>query len=573
MKIKKTFLVLFLIVVLAFILRFMVAQTVEIVPDEIVYSLLPWKIISAQRLSTVEGGPLFSYLIDIGYTVFGEVNATSTRLPSIFFGSLTVILVYLFSLKMFDNKKAALFSSLLFALSGYALENNTEPDMTAFFFAFLSMYFFLFFLEGKRNYLYLSTISLTLAILCKSLPLLFLSAYLLVFVFHAKGYFSGNQNTRIKIDIKLLKTIFGCLTIAVLLLMPAIMYNYLEFKNNGKTENIVSTFLGVGEHFHPGNSQIDPWSFQVLKDLLKSSPDQFFYPDPIIIILGIIGTVLLFSRKIPAYFLLLLSLLSLVFYMGGITGSKTHYLFIPLALSIFAGYTVERISNHLKAKFKIRWAYFGLVLIIVIFSLFQFYTIVSNKSANMQLREYVVENVPRESIIVMDPRIYFGNYAWILNERHYLNGIYFQKILDQIAGSAGSKIEVPFYYIECSGDTTCGWKIEDYERITPFAESLTEYMKKNLVYAHEIDADHHFFIHRGTIAAPLSVLQSIDSTHVFWGYSIGWESPENNIDNYLLEGSNKFFHMVGLFFLYLDLLLALIAIPLLFLLLWKSEEK
>ncbi len=570
MKIKKTLLILFLILLIAFILRLIVAQTVEIVPDEIVYSLLPWKIISAQRLSTIEGGPLFSYLTDLGFILFGEVNATSTRFPSIFFGSLTVILIYLCSLKVFQNKKAALFSSFLFALSGFALENNTESDMVAFFFAFLSMYFFLFFLEGKRNFLYPSVIFLALGVLSKDQVLIFLPGYLLTFLLTQTEFYSPLK--KIKLEKDLFKNIFGCLMIGALLLTPLIAYNYLEFKNNGKTDDTVSTLLGIGENFH-AEYQLKSWDFSKFRDFIfRSVPSNFFSVDPLIMVLGLIGIILTIRKNNLGVFLLAFSLFFLVGYIGGINPSPSHYLWVPLILSLFAGYTVEKLSSYIESKFNQRWASVMLVLIIAVVSSFQFQAIISKESANMELREYTIENIPKDSIIVMDPRIYFGSYSWILHERHYLNGVYFQELLTQMEGSAAPKIEVPLYYIECSGDSTCGWKQEDYDRVNLFAESLSGYFKDNLGYAAEIKANHRFLIYKGFISVPSTIYQSIDRTHVFWGASMGWKYPDLNIDEYSLQGSNKIFHMIGLLFLYLNLFLALLTIPLIFVLLFRSEN-
>ena len=583
MKIKKTLLIIFLIVILAFILRLIVAQTVEIVPDEIVYSLLSWKIISAQRLGTVDGGPLFSYLTDLSYTIFGEVDATSTRFPSILFGSLTVILIYLCSLKLFENKKAALFSAFLFAVSGYVLENNTEPDMTAYFFALLSVYFFLYFLEGKRDYLYLSTASLTLAALCKILPLILVPVYILVFLLHGKGYLKGDQSPKREpdtlifdkklFDIKLLKILLGCLVIVFLLLIPVIMYNYLEFKNNGKTENIVSTMLGIGEKFHPETAQIDPWNFFTMLNFLKHFFAKFFMPDPLVVGLGMLGIFLVIQQRRAGQLILMLSALLLLAYVGGITGSASHYLWVPIVLSLFAGHTIEKGRAYLSTRFNLRSSsiIFVFIFIITVISSIHINSIISNKSASMELREYVVDNIPKNAIIIMDPRIYHGSYAWILNERYYLNGIHFQELLNQAVDPDSPKIEVPLYYIECSGDTTCGWKIEDYERISPFAEGLADYLKQNLNYVGEVDANHHFLIHQGKITIPSFIFQSIDRTHVFWGSSVGWKYPDQNVDEYPLKGSNKTFHVIGLIFLYLDMFLALLAIVLLFVLLFKSE--
>ena len=133
MKISKTFGYLFLIFLLALILRFLAASYVDVGTDEMIYSIIPLNIISAGRLGTVEQSPLYFYLADVGYTFSGGLGQITARLPSIIFGSLAVFLVYLLSLEMFANKKAAYISSFLWALSGYALRHNGEMDMSAFF--------------------------------------------------------------------------------------------------------------------------------------------------------------------------------------------------------------------------------------------------------------------------------------------------------------------------------------------------------------------------------------------------------------------------------------------------------
>src|SRR3989344_7997795 len=151
MKIKKTALILLLIFVLALALRIFAAMQVDVSTDEMIYSLIPLNIISAGRLGTVEQSPLYFYLADVGYSIMNGLSPVAARLPSIVFGSLAVFLVYLLSVELFKSERVGLISAFHWALSGYALQYNIEMDMIAFFFALLSIFFFLRALKTERK--------------------------------------------------------------------------------------------------------------------------------------------------------------------------------------------------------------------------------------------------------------------------------------------------------------------------------------------------------------------------------------------------------------------------------------
>jgi len=210
-KLTKTNLILIAIFIIAFITRFYAAAHVDIGSDEIIYSLIPLHIIDAGRLSTVEQAPVYFYLTDLSYKLFGDLTLVSTRFTSILFGATATILIYLISLKIFNNKNAALLSSFLFALSGYAIRHNQEMDMTAYFLSLLSLYFFLYVLENKTNYLYPSLGILAIASLVKPIVLLFAPAYFLTwFILNWKnqhGLIYKKEN-KYHLEPNTLKTIF-----------------------------------------------------------------------------------------------------------------------------------------------------------------------------------------------------------------------------------------------------------------------------------------------------------------------------------------------------------------------------
>ena len=117
MKIKKNGLILLFIFCLGLILRIISANNVDISPDDMVYSLIPLNIISAGRLGTVEQSPLYFYLNDLGYKLFGGITPISTRLPSIIFGSLSILVIYLLAVELFKKKEVGLIAAFFFAVS------------------------------------------------------------------------------------------------------------------------------------------------------------------------------------------------------------------------------------------------------------------------------------------------------------------------------------------------------------------------------------------------------------------------------------------------------------------------
>src|SRR3989344_4048205 len=183
MKVSKTSLLLFGVILLAFIIRIIVVQHLDVSTDEMTYSLAPYNIISAGVLGTIDQSPVYFYLADIGYLFFSHLTPFAIRFPSIIFGALSCILIFIFSRQLHQDKKAALYSALLFATSGYAILFNYEMDMGAFFFALLSMYFFVRAFNSPRHYYY-AALFFGIGVLVKNIILVFVPAYVIVFAFH-----------------------------------------------------------------------------------------------------------------------------------------------------------------------------------------------------------------------------------------------------------------------------------------------------------------------------------------------------------------------------------------------------
>ncbi|MEK6809607.1 MAG: glycosyltransferase family 39 protein [Nanoarchaeota archaeon] len=569
MKIKKITLLLLFIFLLALALRIFTAAKVDVSTDEMIYSLLPLDIISAGRLGTVEQSPLYFYLADVGYTLFGGLSPLTARLPSIIFGSLAIFLIYLISMELFQNQKAGLLSAFLFSLSGYALEYNIEMDMTVFFFMLLSILFFLKALkQEKAGFYYLAAASFGLAVMVKPLVGLFVPAYVLAY------FLSKSKEKSLARDS--LKMILIGAVIFLIVIFPIFSYNYLVYNEKGITDAYFSTILGIGKTVHKG-MQGKSWEFLRLVGVVQEKVTLMFRWEAVLLLFGAVGTILCFRRsewkeKRIGIVLFWVSLLFLVGYIGGQTGSSSHFLWMPIVFSIFGGYGLWLTHEKVIHKFNFKYAAHVFIAAALIINLVYLQGVMErNKSASaIPLWSFVHENIPENAIVVMDPRIYSGNSAWVLNDRHYLDGTYLPQLMGGIKNSPEAKVSLPLYYIECGSGSYCGWKEEDFKRIESTGKEISNFLVPSLGQMAELKAAHNFVIYAGTIEAPFSVYDAIDKTHIFWFYPVGWKGDQF-IDDYTPKGLGILINMLGFLTLYLDLLLALLAVPLSFYLISKPE--
>ncbi len=567
MKIAKTHLYLLLIFILALVLRILAALYVDVGTDEMIYSIIPRNIISAGRIGTVEQSPLYFYWTDAGYKLFGGLSPITARLPSILFGSLAVFVVYLFCLELFPEKKIGLISAFLFAISGYSLQYNPEMDMMAFFLALLSMLFLVKALRQQWNWLYLSSGTLALAILVKNIVALFIPAYLIIF-----GYYCWRmkrpfaiENKKITMDKNALRTIGLSIALFLVIIIPIFAYNYLIYTEKGIGDYYFSTMLGIGQNVHQG-LEGKVWAFGRLKTVIADIFWKLLRWDTVLLLLGIIGIgKAIRGRGTREYGtdLVALSTLFLVLYLAGKTGSASHYLWIPLTLSIFAGYGVHYLQQRFHPHFASRITFSRIIGIIIILALvinfFYFQGLLqrSKNASTIPLWKFVHEYVPEDAIIVIDPRIYRGIHAWVFNDRHYLEGTYFPQLLQQLDTVPGEKTSTPLYYVECGPGSYCGWKPEDFERIKSTGEELSQMLKPVLTQITQIKTEHNFILYQGALKVPLGVTEAIDRTHVFWFYPVGWTDPKQAVDYYELNGRTIAVHSIGRFFLFVDMLLVI----------------
>ena len=582
MKITKTFLLLLVIAILAFTLRLITAYYVDVGSDEMIYTLIPLNIIDAGRLSTVEQAPVYFYLTDLGYKLTGGMNGVTGRLPSIFFGSAAIFLIYLITQLLFKNKTISLLSAFFLAVSGYAIRYNQEMDMTTFFLALLSIYFFILVLQGEDKKLYFAALFLALAVMCKPIVLLFVPAYIIIWILKERS--ASEKKTKWSISKERLKIILLSLLLCIIIVTPVLTYNYFLYKEKGFTDYYFSVLGGLGSNQIYQGQEAQPWTFQTFFNVLRIIITRSFHFDTLLLLLGIIGIILTFKTKefnmgqskTEKYTCLLLLSTSalLILYIAGKMGSPTHYVWISIILSIFSGYAITTIADKIRHRFHTHHLTAFILILVTISTIMIIKETMPlrEKSAAIALRTYSQQNIEKESLVVLDPRIYRGIYAWAFNDLHYLEGTSYPQLINSINQIKGMKTTVPLYYIECAPGTNCGWKPEDFQRIAPAGEKLSEHFKKQTQKIAEVGEAEKFYIYKGSATVPSDIFPIIDQTHMHWYTPVAWKHKENAIDNYTPKTTfDKLLNSFAFLILYLDVAIALVSLLVPFYLLLRKS--
>lgn len=206
MKISKTQIVLFLILLLAGFLRFV---GIGSIPPSLTWDEVAWgynayslgidgrdefgKLLPITYLESFGDfkPPLYAYLDILPIKIFG-LTEFATRFPSALFGTLSVLLTYFLVLEIFGEKKKklALLASFILAISPWhiMLSRAAFEANVAHFFILFGLLSFLFAIRKNPNLIPLSVVSFVLSMYTFNtsrivVPILVL---VLAFVFHRK---------------------------------------------------------------------------------------------------------------------------------------------------------------------------------------------------------------------------------------------------------------------------------------------------------------------------------------------------------------------------------------------------
>ena len=449
---------LFLLLALGFVLRFIATINLSVLADDMLYASQSAGIWSAKILSTHSNPPLFFYLTDLSYKVFGYTTFASRFFPLIA-GTFSILLVFLIAEKLFDHKKKALASAFLATFSTFLIRNTfTEMSHVWLFFVFLGVYFGMSFLETKKQiFLILSSISFGIGILTKyNAPF-----YILAFLIYSIFYLRINN---VKILTKENAVSLGTFLIILLLFsLPFLSFNYLIYKDKGildvyfsrviqteATQQLYGSLAGQGSSFTDNLFNLENYNLYSI----------VFYTDIAMFLFALFATVLLYKNKksIPIIFFGLFLLIPFILQSAGSNLGK-HFVFMPFLFSIIGGYglyfTLNKLGNR---KLKIIFLFFlTFFLIYSIGNSFHTPQYFLEPSPTSQLKVYINENVNENDLIVFDPRIYTARSFWIATPHHQINLIDFVEFSNQhLELPQEIKTPVNVYFVECYIDD-CGW--------------------------------------------------------------------------------------------------------------------
>lgn len=571
---KKSTKILILLMVIGLILRIIAALNLGVFADDMHFAPHAIDFIDSGKLQTWDQGPLWYMFTDISYGLLGTTQLAS-RMAAIIFGTLTIFIVFLLGKEIFGGNKSALIGAVFATFSPFLIWNTlAEMDVMMMFFALLAIWIFIVGLKkNNNNMLYLSMVVLGIASLTKYYALLFLPGLWIYYYFERRSKES---------DLQILKTLFfmGCVfTIAV---SPLLISNYLTYTSQGildfqftrvfhlgyeKAAQYYSWAAGFNEGpdylgFFIGNAE-------KLGTKLPSSIISLKYlweADPLVLVLGLAGLVLLFRKNKKMAWLISLLFIVPWFMLGSTSLLSKHYLFMTLLLAPVAGnfvYTVVKRQNTL------RYVVGAIILFNLVFlavpwgSNSNFYS-ASAENGLINLKD---AEIPKNSLVVVDSRIYRGRIAFEFNDRHYIETSSLLEFVKQ-TGQQGDTVDVDTYVVECVRDD-CGWgTIKDQKDFNETTESLLGALSQNAELIGEVkmrpnkfnilgfgqpDAEPYYRVYKKLLSLNPAVIQYADSTHSLFLYSVGYTNKDKLFDAYNLNiGGNGMYYFVGRFVLWID---------------------
>jgi len=527
------------ILILGATLRLIVARNINAIADEMVHGPHAIGFLHSGLISTIAHSPLWFYLTDIFFKILG-VTLFSTRFLSFFYGVLSIIVVYFIASRIF-NKKAGLVSAFLLSVSFYLIRYTlAEMDLSAIFFLVTAVYFFIDSLENNK-FPWLAAVCIGLAALIKTLSLFFVPAFLI-------GFFLFNQNKERNVKKNLKNMVYFGL-IVLLFFSPILVHNYLWYKDKGMVDTYFAQYFNIGNARQAYSGQLGFDSGFLMSIFFKAMWDMskfIFNTDPIIVILGLLGIIFAFNEKEKrnyVYFLLSFQLFGYILLLLS-NHLPTHYTTMVPVLCIFSGFFIDRLAQKIKSLDYKKTISLAIILILVV-QLVLLWPHLSSRSGLSKMREYAMEKMDKNSIVVADSRIYRGRITWMFNDFHYLESSYFPTILSLNNNLTGQNTNVKVYFIECVPDD-CGWgTIKSQPEFNASTEQMFDYVKQNskkleTVYGgggyDDATGAPYFVVYEANAAFKPQVFNLVDSTHDWFYYPLNYLPKEKIFDTYEVVG-------------------------------------
>ncbi|MBX4212079.1 glycosyltransferase family 39 protein [Candidatus Pacearchaeota archaeon] len=563
---------LILIFIFGFILRFIAVMNNSPVADEMVHGSHALGISTLRPLSTITQGPIWFYLTDISYRIFG-VHLWSGRGLSLLFGSFSILLVYLVSHLFFD-KKVSLVAAFLFAISPFQIMwARIYMDESLLFFILLATYLFLRDYRTKGYITPLSALFLGIGILIKIISGVFIIVFSLFVLINI--YNNRKDNKLFKKSIKNAVYFFIIILIS---LIPLLAYNYFLYKSKGILDLPFAMYLGVNTQVYQGSGLAHGSGFPIgqLPGNLKVILFDYFIKDELILFILFILGLIIFIREIKKNafekaFILTLFGFSLIAIAASIL-LNTHYTYFVAIFAMIGAPVIPLIARKISAR-HVKNTVIVILIAIAIFNIYHMWDVLSSKSATEKLRDFAISNIKDTDLVIVDSRIYRGNTAWMFNDKAYLDASILSSAIQYLNSLNGTAASVHTYFVECAIDD-CGWgNIKDSPDVNSSMEMLVDTFKnlsKNSFAikgggkdSQEYDSSKldQYIVYDTYVALNPQIIYLAQQNHNFFFYEIPRnKNPEKAFDYYIVDGaSGDLLNFIAYTVLYLLIALAALS--------------
>ncbi|MEK6915334.1 MAG: glycosyltransferase family 39 protein [Nanoarchaeota archaeon] len=574
------------IFLLGFILRFIVSSNLTHVEDEMVHGVHALGFSKLAPLSTMTQGPIWYYLTDYAYRIFG-VSLLTARFLSFIFGSLSIIVVYMIATRLY-NKKAGLIAAFLLAISAFHITwTSSYQDQTMMFFVLLASYFFIKSYQDKGKISILAAVFLAIAELVKIIT----GAFVIVFLIFMIWIMFKNYKSNKELFKNNLRRFILFIVILLIGLVPIIMYNIFLFKSKGIVDLPLAQFLRINPEFYTGPGLAHGEGFvlnKLVKNLYSILTVYFIKEDLLVFLIGLLGIFYCFKRlrkedkKLEKLFFLGMFIFVLLFIASSIV-LQTHYTSFFSLFALFGSHFIVQIVSKINKPLYQKYFIALLLIIILSYNLWHLHDPLTSRSATQQLRSYASQT-EENTLILVDSRIYTGAYAWMFYDKHYINAQYVAELLK---GNSSQFVPVKTIFIECVNDD-CGWgTIKDQPELNESMELLISQFKEvssiksfegggsiKGVRGAEIRRVPFYRIYETRLSFNPQALNIIDNTHNHFFYHIPRnEYPELAFDYYSVNGAfSKLLNVLAYSILYILMILAIFSIIIPFYLLRKQNS-
>ena len=565
--------ILLALISIGFLLRLKAALSLDVLADDMLYASQSAGVFNAKILSTHSNPPLFFYLTDLSYKIFGYTTFASRFWPLIA-GTLLIVVIFLITKSLCKDEKIALIAAGFVTFSSFLIRMTfTEQSILLLFFVGAGIAYSLRYLDSPKSFfLFISSVSFGLALLTKyNAPFFILPSIIFLGLEYER-----RKNFNVKKAIR--HALIFCL-ILIIAALPFLAFNYFIYKDKGivdvyfsrlvhleKTQELYGSLAGQEESF-----------FDRLKT--PSSYGQYLLPiktDAILTIFSLIGLGIMFARKQRERitFLLLFLIVPFILQSGGSALAK-HFVFLPFFLSIPAAFGFKELSNKFISPKYAKLTY-TLIALLMLLNLGSTYGTPDNfikNSATSELKSFINEKVSSEDLIVIDSRIYAARNFWLATPHAFLFSDQFPQVFESSKNLAPANLQqTKVFVVECVIED-CGWGwVQSNLEFNKSNEDVINILAQNGLLVKKISAPVHtwheilssgketeiYKVHFLTLNLPKDLSEKSKDAQTFYFTPYLYQNRENYLFDYKTDSIGKIVEKISIWIIYLAMILTLV---------------